>query len=224
MPDISTVLYDVLIPVGDEKSLRLYFDLSTTITKANQYADEFTTIRGLPFDLDNISAKDPVLMYCVSHYAPQMKAGLISQEAILHRVQQYYTQARAEAQKDAMMVAMFNHPDNLELLNREPEPYPPESKGDEDPLVLTMPTIAKNLVYPTERRLKVLTDLLISTGAILQVTNLLNTLSVRINVFAQELIETDDSGFPDGSSGDAVHAEVLATGRKQKVQKAGANT
>ncbi len=108
----------------------------------------------------------------------------MSEAAVMNWVVQHYTHAKQDIQRDSILIAMFSHPDNLGILSEEPEPYP-SNQAEADPLIFQMPAITKNIAFPLEKRLKRLSDLLTETGAMFRVQAILETLSVRINVFAQ---------------------------------------
>lgn len=214
---LSTVLYDEQIQLPDGQSLRMYFDLGETIPKIQRYATELSYARRIPSNLEAISPKDPVLTYVTGQYADQLKKKLIDSSFINDRVTGYYAEQTEEVNREASLIALFSHPDNQELLAEEPEQYP-AIEEENDPLILQMPVVSKNLIHPIERRLKRIMDLLNKSGAIFQVQQLIQDLGVRINMFALELVEVDENGFlPSPVNGD-VPAQILPDDGEQKVQ------
>lgn len=190
----STIIYDEVISLPDNQQLRMVFDLAEGIQKTQQYAEELKNARRIPFDIENLSPRDPVVTFMTQQFMPQIKAKLMDENDILYRVQQFYRKAEAETQRDASLIVLFSHPDNQAMLAEDPEPYEDRPQNT-DPLLVQTPEIKKNLAWPTERRLKRLMDVLVKTGAIFRVEQLLEGLTVRMNVFAQGLVEVDESGF-----------------------------
>lgn len=215
---VSTVVIDDVISLPDGRSLRMTFDLAKTLQKAALYVDDLLDVRRIPYDINNLPARDPILMYLTQQYSDRLKSKRMVPEDILAKAVKYYQRAMAEVQKDAYMIAMFAAPENLEILSEPALPYDPPTE-ESDPLVLQMPVITKDLDEPIERRLKRLMDILITTGAWFRVEGILETLSVRMNIFAQELVEVDDQGFQPAAANAAVLTEVQPISEQPQASK-----
>ena len=198
--DISTVLYDETFELRDGAKLRLIVDMGTIITKVQEYTQALQDARGLPFDLDNLSARDPIVRYLVTKYEQEMKNNVISEGEILTRARNYYQRALSEAQSQAHLLAFFDSDDNV--FNLTPNPYPKTAEVTAR-FVEKMPEIEKNLAYPIEYTLKQILDLMIQNPAVMgRIMEISEELSVRINrvVAAGGLVETDKDGFHAGST------------------------
>lgn len=200
----STVLYDETFELRDGKTFRMIVDMATILTKVNEYTQALSDARGLPFDLDNLSARDRIVRWLVAQYEDKIKAKVISEGDILIRAQNYYQRALADAQTGAHLLAFFDSDENV--FDNVPTPYEKETSNGAR-FVEPMPGIEKNLAFPIEYALKQIYDVLTSNPAVIgRVMQIANELSVRVNrvVSAGGLVETDENGFHPGPVDGAV--------------------
>lgn len=198
--DLSTVLYDETFELRDGSKLRMVVDLATIMTKVQEYAEALYDARSLPFDLENLSARDKIVRYLVDKYGAEIKSGAMSEASIVTRARNYYLRAMSEAQTNAHLLAFFDSDENL-FLNK-PEPYEPQAPKAAR-FVDQMPEVVRNLAFPIEYTLKQILDLLIDNPVIMgRIMQISEELSVRVNrvVAAGGLVETDENGFQPGST------------------------
>lgn len=198
--DVSTILYDEVFDLRNDTQLRMVVDLATIMTKVQDYTQALSDARNLPFDLDNLSARDPIIRYLLTQYEAQLKKGTLTEAGIVTRTRNYYQRALSEAASNAYLLAFFDSNENT-----FPNPPVPYEKTKEAParFIEQMPEIEKNLAFPIEATLKQILDLMIENprvmGRIMQISE---ELSVRVNrvVSAGGLVETDENGFQSRSA------------------------
>lgn len=197
--EISTVLYDEVFELSDGRSIRMIVDMATILTKVQEYTQALTDARGLPFDLDNLSARDPIIRYLVAKHDGQIKEKKMSDGQLITLARNYYQRALAEAQSNAHLLAFFDSDNNV--FDTDPTPYEPVVEKSAR-FIEPMPVVEKNLAFSIERTLKQILDMLTSNPSIIgRVMSISDELSVRVNrvVSAGGLVETDESGFQSGS-------------------------
>ncbi len=198
--DINTILYNETFELRDGTTLRMVVDLATIMTKVQDYTQALSDARNLPFDLDNLSARDPIIRYLLTQYEDQLKKGTLTEAGIVTRTRNYYQRALAEAASNAYLLAFFDSNENT--FPNEPVPY---AKEEESPsrFIEQMPSVEKNLAFPIESTLKQILDLMIENPSVMgRIMQISEELSVRVNrvVSAGGLVETDDKGFQPGST------------------------
>lgn len=202
--EISTILYDETFTLQDGKSFHLVLDMATILTKVQEYTQALTDARGLPFDLDNLSARDRIVRWLVTTYEDKLKSKVVSEGDIIIRAQNYYQRAIADAQIGAHLLAFFDSDENV--FDNTPIPYDKETPNAAR-FVEPMPAVEKNLAFPIEYTLKQIYDILASNPAVIgRVMQISGDLSVRINRVVSQggLVETDENGFHPGPVDGAV--------------------
>jgi len=198
---INTILYDETFELRSGGKLRMVVDMATIMIKAKDYTEAFSDARGLPFDLDNFSPRDPIVRYLVTRYEPLLKAGMFSEQNILQRARSYYERALNEAQVNAYLLAFFDSDENV--FNNVPTPYEKQS-FTQSRFIEPMPEVEKNLAMPIEYTLKQILDTMLENPRIMaRFQQIVEELSVRINrVISGGLVETDEKGFqPEPTDG-----------------------
>ncbi len=198
--DVNTTLYNETFELRDGTTLRMVVDLATIMTKVQDYTQALSDARNLPFDLDNLSARDPIIRYLLTQYEGQLKKGTLTEAGIVTRTRNYYQRALAEASSNAYLLAFFDSNENT--FPNTPVPY---GKAEEAPsrFVDQMPSVEKNLGFPIEATLKQILDLMVENPSVMgRIMQISEELSVRVNrvVSAGGLVETDDKGFQSGST------------------------
>lgn len=192
---VNTVLYNETFELNDGSKLHMIVDMGTIMQKVQAYTQALSDARNLPFDLENLSARDPIVRYLVAKYEAEIRAKVMTEAAIVTRARNYYQRAINEAQTNAHLLAFFDSEENK--FTNTPTAY--EKQADTVArFVDPMPEIEKNLAFPIEYTLKQILDLLLENPIVMaRIMQISEELSVRVNrvVSAGGLVETDESGF-----------------------------
>ncbi len=182
------------------KTLQIRFS-KKTLTKVGEIIDSLLISRQIA-DPDTIHQGDGTVM-ALAVIEPDMDV-----DEIIRRVQHFHRKWAKSAQRDAGIIALTLQ---TKLKDTTPLPYKAEDLEDEleaederedwEGRTITLPPPVPNLTNPYERRLKQFLDMLELTDLQFQIKvgRLLN--NIVIQALRQGAVETDDAGFPAGSTG-----------------------
>ena len=179
-----TVIYDKTFetPKG---SLRLYVDVFDLVDSISNYSEKLMLSRGIPFDLENLSPTDPMLIQ-----ASQILSWVDDPAKVLQLTKSHYERLASRVKTDAAILASTKK--NPAYLF-EPEPYPERETTEEWDVDLPEPV--RNLRNPLERRLKQIFDILASSPSVMtEFYATMQTIYVEVERRARAL-GTDADGF-----------------------------
>lgn len=177
-----TVLLDKIFET-ELGALRILVDFEYVLEDISKYTDRLIMARNLPFDVDNLSPADPMLVT-----ASQLMSWNTDANQVFIAVKQHYENLLKRAQSDATVLAMTK----TNKFEFEPQPYPPESEsaGDWD---ISLPNPVRNLNNPIEKRLKQVYDMITSDSSVQH--EFLNALNVIVIEADRRSQKVDDDGF-----------------------------
>lgn len=200
----NPIVLDEIIETKDGIKLRMVVDITKIRNDSSSYARGLKRARRIP-RLETINMFDSKASEAIDKLK-EVGIEKPDSEQVLEMLREYYeNQSTRIEQEDSIMLAMFTHNDNREILNIAPKPV-------EDEVLETLPGIielsepVKNLFDPAERRLKRLWDIISSDPVvILRWQTLFNQAAMKMQLMAkqiqQEANPTNDAGFqPSGAN------------------------
>lgn len=181
-------IYDDSIGEGDKIIiLRAYIDIQDVI---NDYKRKLLSSRGIPFDIENLSAQDPLIQHVVEQpEVVKVKDDRLKSKLIYDTIVDYYNNHAEGCQTDAIILGLITENE----FNDEPAPYTVPTAKRRRPGVIDMPIIIPNLYNPVERILKQFLDRVRSIpNGMERLEECLKHASIQINRFAAEV---DKDGF-----------------------------
>lgn len=212
--DAVTVVCDEIFTSETGLKLRMRVDLATIIGDTQKRHQALMIARGIPLDRVNLSPGNDV----VTAYREQLGKG-ISDDDLMDMARAHYERYVNDAYEDALVLAMFTHPDNNNL--PAPEPYTDEELAEETDLVSVAPP-KRNLLHPSEKKLKQIMDFVAADPSILaRFQRIFNSVTVRINeLVAVEAAKkvVDGAGFQPAGTRRDLPANDVAPDLQPEVQ------
>lgn len=187
----SSLLYDETFetPKG---SVRVAVDFSRILDDVQGYTDKLMLARSIPFDTDNLSPADPMVII-----ASAGMPWITDSMEVVNTARRHYDLHAGKARMDAVVLASTRLNPAYAF---DPDPYPEIEQGDE--WDFSLPEPKKNLLNPVERRLKQIYDILTSDAEVVaRFYAAMQTVFVEAQRRQQA---TDADGFRAGRSGGAV--------------------
>lgn len=143
------IIFDETLVSKKGWTLRIILDISRMEQDAERYQDQLMFSRGIPFDLEHVTAIDHLAVYVAN------KQHWLDGNGVIEATRAHYRKLTTEAYREAVMLAITAHPDNV--FDQPAKPWPVEEE-QELPGIIVMPKAEKKLENPVEFRLKQIYD------------------------------------------------------------------
>lgn len=169
-------------------TLRIVINVNRLISDIQNYTMKLLQARDIPMNLESLPPNDKVVQF-ITNNMPWVPADRVMRTAEAH-----YEGLMREVDGNAGLIALTLTSD-VTLWNVDPEPYdepkndPYAIEGDRE-----IPEPEKNLLHPTERRLKQILDAMVSNPkSFIDMQDAINTALILVQRGVGA--ETDDDGF-----------------------------
>jgi hypothetical protein len=183
--------------------MRIAIDLSRMTSDIGNYTMKLQQARGIPMNIENLPPTDPVVQFVVKNMP------WVGADKVLWVASEHYRTLMQEVTSNAGLIALTLTSDKS-LWDAIPEPYE-KPKSDEFAIEgdVNIPEPERNLAHPTERRLKLVLDLMLENPA--YYADIQDAISTALILLQRNAgVETDDDGFRNGSPRKPVRRKAVS--------------